>query len=337
MRNGFQFLGLGIESGQGKEGLRLSARAARFHLKKTSGLKFVDHGDVATSTPSGSLRVYSSQDLKSVEWADYEQAYWQVRRLLRNKKVLVNWGGDHSMALASVGAFTSEFPDGYVLWIDAHADLNIPEASPTGYLHGMPLSFLLKLEERDKSPFPWLNIPLQPRKLICLGLRDLDPFEVHTINKLGIMAISASQVESLGIEKLARKIYQLTRHHPLHISFDIDSVDPRFAPATGVPVRGGLKPRDLWILSDVLSQHRRIHSIDVAEINPTIGEPSQVHTTFQIAIQFLKGLLKKQGGLYDGVCASTEAKHSVKMESSRSIQAKSQNDFGFWPLSDKNG
>ena len=207
------------------------------------------------------------------------------------------------MALATVGAFTTQFPDGYIIWIDAHADLNLPQSSATGNFHGMPLSILLNIDNISNKHFKWLGQPLDSKKLIYIGLRDLDPFEKDFITSSNIKTFFYEDVEKRGMKVIAQEILALTQNHPMHISFDIDSVDPKFAPSTGVPVKHGLTPNDLDILSVELFQKSFVRSIDIAELNPELGTDMQVDRTFLIAIHFLRSLFTKnhQGGLRDGI------------------------------------
>jgi arginase len=313
------FSGISFEIGQSKKGLALSTKNARsyFPLFKNMGVSFIDHDDIYQNDFNSQVKIFSETDLVKIDWVKYKHTYIKTLGLLKNKTPLLNWGGDHSISISTVGAFSYQYPDGYVLWIDAHADLNLPEKSFTGNLHGMPLAVLLNLNGIAGNHFKWLKKTLDPKKLIYLGLRDVDPFELNIIKELNIKSFFYQDVLKFGIQSIAKKILDITRDHPLHISFDIDSIDPNFAPSTGVPVRNGLTPTDLITLGAKLSQNSIIRSIDVVEINPTLGSSIQVDQTYLTAFTFLKSVFLNnnfQGEIYDGMGERNQRKYSSQME-----------------------
>jgi arginase len=288
------FIGLGIGKGQNYKGLDLSPAFARAHLRnfQTTGQRVLDHGDVSLSTPRDFPKVFSNEGFQNFGWAPYQAAYQHIRSLLNQPGRVLNWGGDHSVGISTVGAFCSHFSDGYVIWIDAHADLNLPTSSETGSVHGMPVSVLLNLDNIGSKTLPWLKTFLRPERLIYLGLRDLDPFEKETIHRLGIKSFSYSDIKKRGVGKIAEEILNSTQGHPLHVSFDIDSMDPVFSPSTGVPVKGGFSPGDFDELGRALFQRSDVRSIDVVEINPLIGTQSEVLETYSHAFKFIRAVLK---------------------------------------------
>lgn len=288
MNQFLHFLGLGIEGGQPRGGLHRSPSLAREFLPAlplSSGLRFVDEGDISP-VPGEAAKVYAPEDLQGVDWGPYQQGLRKIRALLqREKGPVLNWGGDHSVALSTVGAFCEHAPQGSVVWIDAHADLNLPSVSPTGNLHGMPLSVLLDLGAIKEHYFPWIQGRLDPARLIYVGLRDLDPFEQQTLQDLKITAYPAPVIRSRGMTAVAREIFARVQDTPLHISFDIDSLSPEVAPSTGVPVAEGLLVQEVEILGRELSRHPRLLSMDVVEINPALGTAQDVQQTYLAALK----------------------------------------------------
>lgn len=292
MKTLINFSGIGFEVGQEKSGLALSSAEARkyFHYLKDLGLEFVDHGDALIPNVDKKIKIYSHLDMLNVDWKKYREVYLKTLGLLKNPYPLLNWGGDHSLSLATVSAFLSEHPEGYVVWIDAHADVNLPESSITGNLHGMPLALLLNLNNIASERLNWIASVLDPKKIIYVGLRDIDLFESETIERLGIKMFSYEDIQLLGMAAVAKEILALVNNHPIHISFDIDSVDPRFAPSTGVPVKYGLTPNDLDVLGEDLFKKSNVRSLDIVEINPELGSASQVDRTYRIAFNFLRSI-----------------------------------------------
>lgn len=309
------FLGLGFEVGQEQSGLKTSYEYVRqyFPFLKKQGLKIIDRGEISTQDPR-STKIHSAQQVHKIDWNPYKEAYEKIQQLLEKPEILLNWGGDHSVAVSTVGAFCAKNPDGFVVWIDAHTDINLPEHSLSGNLHGMPLSILLNIHDIASNHFPWLKKNLSPGQLIYVGVRDLDPFEKEIVRHLGIQTFTAEDVRTQGMAKIARKILEKVAHKPLHISFDIDSLSPEVAPATGVPAHDGLSLEDVEVLGRALSEHQNLCSVDVVEINPAIGSVEDVAQTYYAALKFLMSLFYQEG-IYDDIRRPNQAIHSTSLES----------------------
>lgn len=275
------FLGIAVESGQDQKGLRQSAIEARKHFPV--GMSYLDLGDVLDSQDN--QKIHWLRQLREDRAHVYEKAQEKIVDQLKQNHLHINWGGDHSIGLSTVSAFKKVHPDGVVLWIDAHADLNIPESSMTGNLHGMPLSFLLGLNAKSFSS--QIKECLKPRDLIYLGLRSVDFFESEAMERLGIHSFDMSFIRQNGILKTLDEIQALIKGRPLHLSFDIDSLDPRYAPSTGIQVKGGLSPVDLRCLASYFACSGNTKSIDIVEINPCLGTDEDVQQTYDLAFDFL--------------------------------------------------
>jgi arginase len=297
MNREINFLGLEFEGGQQMPGLVSSHQYARqyFSFLKSLGLKINDCGSVSSNNVRQKL--FSFQDFLKFNWQDYEWACLEIERLLQQPATLLNWGGDHSVGISTAGAFLNAHPDGYIVWIDAHADLNLPDESPTGNFHGMPLSILMNLENIKANNLNWLQEKLRPQNLIYVGVRELDPFERKTIQELDIKLYSVHDIRNKSMRLVAEEILQITENRPLHISFDIDSVCPEIAPSTGVPVPNGLTAEDIQTLAIMLAKHPDLRSVDIVEINPAVGSRLEVERTYQMALSFLI-LIFSLGGSY---------------------------------------
>lgn len=196
--------------------------------------------------------------------------------------VVVAIGGDHSMAIGTVAAALARDPNVCIVWVDAHADINTPECSPSGNIHGMPCAFLAGLGETlnvvdGGSPvFEWIRrLPhlLDLGRLAYIGLRDLDDGEREIIRRHKITAFTAQDVERLGIQAVMHMAMQQInpdRNRPIHLSFDIDGVDPLYAPSTGTPVAGGITHREARYICEYLHDSGLLRSMDMAEVNPMI-------------------------------------------------------------------
>lgn len=324
MEKDLNFLGLGISMGQSHAG------PAKAHLNilqytnaiKTLGLRFLRQHSIIEEK-SNYLKFFAAEHLETADLSIYEKAFYLSRYFLEKKEPSLNWGGDHSAAISTVAAFCSQHPNGYVLWIDAHADINLPSSSLTGHLHGMPVAVLTNLENVGKNHFPWIKNFLDPKRIIYVGIRDLDPFEEKILKDLNIKSYSMADIQRQGMSQVAQEIMSITLNYPLHISFDIDSVSPEYAPATGLHVPDGLSPQDLFTFGQILSHHSKITSMDVVEINPTIGSKEEIFKTNLIALSFVKWIFSHNNKIWRNLPYDNrrtgEKFYSIEMEKSLQI------------------
>jgi len=190
-------------------------------------------------------------------------------------------GGDHSIAIGSISGRLAVDPNLCILWIDAHADINTPETSPTGNIHGMPISFFSHVGSSTTLPgFEWLVDDTHTKRfpgfdrLAYIGLRDVDEVEKTILKQHNIKSFSMMEVDRLGIGKvmeLALKHINPDGDRPLHVSFDVDALDPTVTPATGTPVPGGLTIREGRYILEAAYATGNFKSLDVVEVNPVIA------------------------------------------------------------------
>ncbi|WRT68655.1 arginase [Kwoniella shivajii] len=192
-------------------------------------------------------------------------------------------GGDHSLAMGTVAGTKAKYPDACLIWIDAHADINTPLSTDSGNLHGCPVSFLLGLEGTDVAPFnEWLKPCLKPSEIVYIGLRDVDGPEKAILKKHGIKAFSMHHVDKYGIAKVVEMALDHVnpdRSKPVHLSYDVDALDPMVAPSTGTPVRGGLTFREGHYITEALAESGCLVSVDIMEVNPSLLDPGSVEKT----------------------------------------------------------
>jgi arginase len=194
-----------------------------------------------------------------------------VRRAAESGEVPVVLGGDHSVALGSIGGLASLYGPGGVIWIDAHGDLNTPDTSPSGNVHGMPLAAALGLAGDDFS-HPKLVLPaLDPRRVVILGVRSLDPAERALIRETGIRAITMTEIDRIGIERaVLEAIDRASGPGFVHVSLDLDALDPEVAPGVGTPVKGGLTYREAHLACEDLAESGLVGSLELVEVNPIL-------------------------------------------------------------------
>jgi len=213
----------------------------------------------------------------------------------KNGDFCLTLGGDHSIAAGSISAALKANPDTYVIWVDAHADINTPETTDSGNLHGMPVAFLAHIAG-EVPGFEWLrDIPILRFDRICyVGLRDVDEGEKVILQQQGIKHFWASDVSTKGIAAVTEEILEATKGLPIHISFDIDGLDPVYAPATGTAVHDGITLQDGIYLCQKLADTGRIISMDLVEVNPTLSDKTGADITNASAIELVSAALRRK-------------------------------------------
>ncbi|XP_030256801.1 arginase-1 [Sparus aurata] len=219
-----------------------------------------------------------------------------VRAVKKDGHTSVMLGGDHSLAIGSIHGHSAAVGELSVVWVDAHADINTALTSTTGNIHGQPMSYLLH-ELHAKVPvlpnFSWVKPCVSAKDLVYIGLRDVDPGEHYILELLGVKVFSMSEVDKLGVARVMEETcdYLSTRvKKPIHLSFDIDAIDPSVTPATGTPVVGGLTYREGVYITEHLCQTGLLSGVDLVEVNPLRGQTEQdVQSTVSTAVDLLLG------------------------------------------------
>ncbi|KYM76674.1 Arginase-1 [Atta colombica] len=300
-------IGVPFDKGQKKEGVARGPeiiRAANLidKLKMLDIIYFTkkdldvrDYGDVH-------YNINNMNDVKNMSHLDHVASCMsnlseQIRQVLRDGRQALIIGGDHSLSIGTIDGHVKERQDVAVIWVDAHADLNTNKTSESGNVHGMPVA-LLTSELADYWPYlpgmDWQMPILSIRNVAYIGLRSIDRYERLIIEKFGITAYGMEDIERYGIHDVIHMALNKIDCHnskSLHVSFDIDALDPLEAPSTGVPVRGGLSLREAIHLMEEISRTHRLNAIDLVEVNPQIGNKQDVKMTVQAAIYIIQAAL----------------------------------------------
>lgn len=174
--------------------------------------------------------------------------------------------------MGTISGVLDAHPEACVVWVDAHADINTPQTSTSGNIHGMPLSFLLGIAgeipkaESGPQPFSWIKPVLRPDRLVYIGLRDVDDGEKKILREHNIRAFSMHEVDKYGIGRvveLALAHVNPDGNRPIHLSFDVDALDPSVAPSTGTPVRGGLTFREGHYICEAIAETGLLVGLDI--------------------------------------------------------------------------
>uniref|UniRef100_A0A8B9K5D2 Arginase n=1 Tax=Astyanax mexicanus TaxID=7994 RepID=A0A8B9K5D2_ASTMX len=247
-----------------------------------------DYGNLAFESVSSDEPVGLAKRPRAVGRANQQLAD-AVRRIKHDGHTCVMLGGDHSLAIGSIHGHAASGSEVSVVWVDAHADINTPLTTTTGNIHGQPMSYLIH-ELHNKIPvipnFSWIKPCIAAKDIVYIGLRDVDPGEHYILKYLGIKTFSMSEVDRLGIAKVMEQTCDhIFTKQPIHLSYDIDALDPSVAPATGTPVVGGLTYREGVYITEHICQTDLLSAVDIVEVNPKRGRTEdEVQSTVNAAV-----------------------------------------------------
>ncbi|KAF9265695.1 Ureohydrolase [Marasmius fiardii PR-910] len=211
----------------------------------------------------------------------------------KNGELPLTLGGDHSLAMGTISGTLEAHPDACVVWVDAHADINTADTTDSGNIHGMPVSFLIGIGEKF-SEFAWVKPALKANRIVYIGLRDVDSGEKRILRENKIKAFSMHEVDKYGIGKvveMALDHVNPNRDLPIHLSFDVDALDPSVAPSTGTPVRGGLSFREGHYICEAIWETGLLAALDIMEVNPSLADGEGVQQTVAVGCSLTRSAL----------------------------------------------
>lgn len=295
-------VGFPCNFGQGKQGTEKGPSKLREHglIRQIGemGFRVNDKGDLGLKD-YGEGTFENVKKSKSVGEANKLLAD-AVEESLRAKNFCAAVGGDHCMAIGSIIGHARVQPNLGVIWVDAHADINPPPASLSGNAHGMPLAFLVHELQHlvPKLPgFEWVKPCIHARDIAYIGLRDVDDAEKEIIEKYKIKAFTMTDIVEMGITKVVQEAIRAispSQKKPIHLSFDIDGLDPRDAASTGTPVPGGLMLREGVYIVETVASTGHLQMIDLAEVNPLLGSPEEQLRTLESACEIVGACFGKR-------------------------------------------
>ncbi len=294
---GVRIVGVPMDLGQQRRGVDMGPSALRYaglqaHLERL-GYVVHDEGNLNVPVPEASAATVSSANglrhLPAIAHVTQE-LYERAAALARGPDMPIFLGGDHSIALGTVAGAGSVGALG-LLWIDAHADFNTPETTPSGNVHGMPVAALLGQGAASLIEIGRRS-QLKPSQIVMIGVRDLDGEERQQLKQSGITVFTMREIDEQGIARVAHRVLDRLAAFPrLHISLDMDALDPDFAPGVGTPVPGGLSYREAHLLMELLAESGRVAAVDVVEINPILDHGNK---TAELAVELVGSLLGKR-------------------------------------------
>lgn len=263
-------IGVPMDLGASRRGVDMGPSAVRYaqlhdQLRSLGIERIEDHGNLHVP-----IREAVGEHDKHAKYLDVidrvcAELAALVESAVRDNGFPIVLGGDHSIAIGTLdGLKRARGKAAGLIWVDAHGDINSPKSSPSGNVHGMPLWFALERGYAD------------PKRTVQIGLRDVEPGEKENLRNSGVKAFTMSDVDRLTMNRVMEEAIAIAGSDgPLHVSFDLDAIDPREAPGTGTPVKGGLSFREAHLAMEMLSESKKLGSIEMVEINPILDTRNQ--------------------------------------------------------------
>jgi arginase len=294
-------IGMPMDLGQGRRGVDMGPSAIRYagigtRLKEL-GYKVIDDGDLTIKTQE-EQRV---KDAKAKYLPEIARACTvlarKVEKISQKGQFPLVLGGDHSIAIGTIAGLSLNARRRKkklgIFWIDAHGDFNTPGSSPSGYIHGMPLAICAGLGPRQLVHVGGAFTKVDPKNIAIIGLRDLDKSERENLKKFGVHLYTMEDIDKYGVHKVMKRAFDQVANNVdyLHVSFDLDSVDPIYAPGVGTPVKGGLDYREAHLIMEMLAESKKMTSLELVEVNPILDNRNQ---SAEFAVELVQSAFGKK-------------------------------------------
>lgn len=301
MGRGVRIIGVPLDLGAGRRGVDMGPSAIRVADIEPAierlGITVEDVGDLAVTVPE--TVAFGSPNLRFIEGVIAVNALLAaaVQTALDDGCLPIVLGGDHSIAIGSLAGSTAHFAKRGerlgVIWLDAHGDMNTPETTPSGNIHGMCLAVSLGMGDERLVNLHRPGPKLDPRHVALVGIRDVDPGERENLRRAGVRVFTIRDVDERGMAAVMREAIAIASDGTsgIHLQLDMDVLDPEEAPGTGTPVWGGISYREAHLAMEMLADHGRLRVIDVVEINPILGQRNE---TAEVAVELVTSALGKR-------------------------------------------
>jgi arginase len=275
-----EVIGVPVDLGAGRRGVDMgpsAIRTADLELRlEQLGHQVEDFGDLDVMIPETQPVGANKLRYKDAILAACDQLRVEVEKALEAGRMPLVLGGDHSIAIGSIAGSSNVFARRGeslgLIWFDAHGDANTPETTPSGNIHGMSLAVSLGLGDPELVNLGGRSPKIQARNTVLIGIRDVDLGERETLKKIGVTVYTMRDVDERGMRDVVDEAIRLAGDGTagVHLSFDLDVVDPEDAPGTGTPVWGGITYREAHLAMEMLHDRAEIVAIDLVEVNPVL-------------------------------------------------------------------
>ncbi|GEO26911.1 arginase [Alicyclobacillus acidoterrestris] len=292
-----RIIGVPSDLGQGRRGVDMGPSAIRYAgleaALKNLGYPVKDLGNINVPTPEMHEQAQNAKlrylnEVKAVS----ESLCGMVSTVVSEGHIPLVLGGDHSIAIGSLAGMAQSSTNYGVIWFDAHGDMNTAETTPSGNIHGMPLAVSLGYGHDDLISIGGVTPKVKPENVVLVGIRSIDPDEAKLIAKAGIRCYTMSEIDQRGMAVVMEEAIQIATNGTdgIHLSLDLDALDPTLAPGVGTPVNGGVTYREGHLAMEMLSASNAIVSVDVVEVNPILDEQNR---TALMAVELVESVFGK--------------------------------------------
>jgi arginase len=296
-------IGFPMDLGADRRGVDMGPSALRYaHLEeKLEGMGYIvrDFGDLfIAGAETQSIRNPKLKYLPEIIRSSKILAK-KVESLLNKNYFPLILGGDHASAIGSIAGISSYCKKKNeklgVIWIDAHADMNTPDTTPSGNIHGMPLAVALGIGERRLTRIGGFSPKVQPENVALIGIRDVDELESKTVKEFrdkGMEVYTMTDVDKQGVTRIIARVLNDFKNQVdhIHVSFDLDGVDPDYAGGVGTPVEGGLTYREASVIMELVADCGCMNSLEMLEVNPILDSKNE---TSELAVDLIESALGK--------------------------------------------
>jgi arginase len=292
-----EIIGVPLDLGADRRGVDMGPSAIRYaglsEKLKALGHSVEDMGNIATPIAEVSRIEYANAKyLTQVREVCLDLSN-QVERSMKKNRIPLVLGGDHSIAIGTLAgifrALERKNEDYGVIWIDAHGDYNTPEISPSGNIHGMSFAIATGCSHKWFPPPKWPKRSVDPKRCVIVGARQLDPEERVNLKKMGVHVFSMADIDRMGMKAVMSEAIKIAGDK-IHVSFDMDVVDPSDAPGVGTPVRGGVTYREAHLAMEMMHESSKMISLEVVEVNPILD---QQNSTAELAVELILSSMGK--------------------------------------------
>jgi arginase len=294
-------IGAPLDLGQGRRGVDMgpsALRVANLNARlKSLGYEVEDLGNIAVDQAEASPEGDPQAKYLPQIAAACDQLAAQVQDALSRGAMPLVLGGDHSVAVGTVSGVSRHFRQRNqhvgLIWLDAHADMNTPETSPSGNIHGMPLACLVGMGPAELVDLVGYRPKIAAQNTVIVGLREVDMMERPHIRESGVRAFTMRDIDERGLRAVMEEAIRAASDGTVgfHCSLDLDFVDPRDAPGVGTVVRGGATYREAHLAMEMICDSRRMTSIEVVEVNPVLDDSNR---TADLAVELIMSGLGKR-------------------------------------------
>jgi arginase len=296
-----EIIGVPVDLGAGRRGVDMGCSAIRIAglepRLEALGHKVLDSGDIDVQIPETQRVGAGKLRYKQAILAQSDILRKRVEKSLGDGRMPLVLGGDHSLAIGSIAGTSNHFaregePVG-LIWFDAHGDANTPDTTPSGNIHGMSLAVCLGLGDSELVNLGGRSPKIQARHAVLIGVRDLDAGERENLKRSNVHVYTMRDVDERGMRDVLDEAIKLAGDGTagIHLSFDLDVLDPEDAPGTGTPVRGGITYREAHLAMEMLSDRAQVVAIDLVEVNPVLDTQN---ATAILAADLAESLLGKR-------------------------------------------